>query len=494
MVALPKLTWVWAGIGLLAWGGCVHAPPESAGGSASTPVSQGAIWAPPRAAVPSLRVDSLAPGVPPDLIGRVAHLSLADAVDLALANSPQTAVSWRQARAAAAAWGSARGRWLPTLTADLSGGPSKVISPNLARFPANRTTFATSATLTYLLFDFGGRAGSVDAAREGLFAADFTHNATLQNVALQTADAYFNYQAGRGLATAALASLETARANLAAAEKRHDVGLATIADVLQAKTAQAQAQLNFQSAEGNLQAARGGLALALGLSASIRFDAEPDSIGTPTGDIAESVDSLIARAVRERPDLAAAEAQARQADAQVQVSRSAQFPSLGLSANTTRTYADASALQGTTYTLGFDLSIPLFSGLSRQYDVVAAREQANAALARAGGLRVQVTAQVFTAYFALRTASQRVVTTKDLLASAERSEAVARGRYGEGVGSILDVLTAQSALADARSQQVQAHWGWYAALAQLTHDVGILGLHGDSPIRVTGDSTGGGGR
>ena len=57
-----------------------------------------------------------------------------------------------------------------------------------------------------------------------------------------------------------------------------------------------------------------------------------------------------------------------------------------------------------------------------------------------------------------------------------------------GISGVM--LTAQSALADARAQQVTAHFGWYAALAQLAHDVGVLGLDGSSPIRLNSDTTG----
>jgi outer membrane protein TolC len=73
-----------------------------------------------------------------------------------------------------------------------------------------------------------------------------------------------------------------------------------------------------------------------------------------------------------------------------------------------------------------------------------------------------------------------VRTAADLLASATESESVARGRYREGVGSIVDLLIAQSALADARAQDAQARWQWRSALAQLAHDVGLLGLRGEA--------------
>ena len=91
----------------------------------------------------------------------------------------------------------------------------------------------------------------------------------------------------------------------------------------------------------------------------------------------------------------------------------------------------------------------------------------------------------------LRTAATRVATANELLASATQSQDVAQGRYRAGVGSILDLLTAQAALADARAQQVQARWVWYASLATLARDVGLLGPRGDTTLPLTSTAPGG---
>jgi outer membrane protein TolC len=99
---------------------------------------------------------------------------------------------------------------------------------------------------------------------------------------------------------------------------------------------------------------------------------------------------------------------------------------------------------------------------------------------------------VFNSYYALRTATQRVRTSGDLLASATQSEQVALGRYKAGAGSLLDLLTAQAVLADARAQVIQTRLSWYTTLAQLAHDAGILGLDGRGPLHVVPDTTGGG--
>lgn len=465
-------------------------PPQTVGGHAATSPAPGQAWArSQRAGAPfdsaAGRLSRRGAIIPDSVTARLAALTLADVIDVALGNNPTTRITWAQSRAAAAAYASSRGRWLPSVQADANGGPSRAISSNPARVPADRSTVTTTLSLQYLLFDFGARGGAMSAAREALFAADLLHNGAVQSVVLQAEAAYFGYQASRGLFDASKQAVATAQANLAAAERRHDVGLATIADVLQARTALAQSRLASQTAEGNQMAARAQLALALGMRANAPFEVVADSGITPVAVLAENVDSLIARAVRERPDVMAARATARQSAQQVRVAQSAMLPSVTMSGSRGQAFSNASALDGTSFALSFGVSIPLFYGLSRASDVAAARENAAVAAARADQSQLNAAAQVWTSYWLLQTATQRVATTRDLLASATRSEEVARGRYAEGVGSILDLLTAQSALADARAQAIQGRWTWYAALAQLARDAGVLGTRGEPNLTLT---------
>jgi len=93
--------------------------------------------------------------------------------------------------------------------------------------------------------------------------------------------------------------------------------------------------------------------------------------------------------------------------------------------------------------------------------------------------------QVWTSYYGLQTATQLVKTSRDLLASAEQSERVEMGRYREGVGTILDLLAAQSALADARAQEILARSQWFVALARLAHDTGIASPTLKAAVAVT---------
>ena len=474
-------------LALLCAGACMHRPPSIAGGLGA-PARPNEYWTPPPSV--AARLQHVTPVTPTTLPAAAGKLTVSDIVDLALRNNPTTRLSWAQARAAADVFGASRGAFFPTVTVDVNASQAQPLAPSGVL--SQRSQYGPSIGLSYLVLDFGARAGNVDFARQTAIAADLAHNVAVQNTILGVEQALFDYQATRALRDAQRSAVEEATASLSSAEERHRVGLATIADVLQARTARSQAQLTLESLEGAVHVAQGSLAVSMGIPASAAFEPPvlvdslcPDSLRF----ISQSVDTLIAVATRQRPDLEAVRAQAAAAAAQVRVAKSGLFPTVSL--NATRAYIGSSVpgLQGSTYSIGLGFDLPIFTGLSRQYSLQAASEQLAAVNARAELTRQQIALQVFTAYYNLQTSTERVRTAADLLASATESESVARGRYREGVGSIVDLLIAQSALADARAQDAQARWQWRGTLAQLAHDIGVLGLRGEALAPLGADTT-----
>jgi outer membrane protein TolC len=407
------------------------------------------------------------------------QLTLPEVIDVALRNNPATKVSWTQARAAVDVYGSTQGRLYPTLIAGVTAN-QQLTAPTPGRASVERAQYGPSAQLSYTVLDFGGRAGSIDVARQTAVAADLTHNATVENTILQVESAAFTYLGTRAQRDAAKAALDEATAALDAANERHRVGLATIADVLQARTARSQAELALETLEGSVLVTRGALAVAMGLAANTPIDIPDVGAQDSVHFVAESVDTLIELAVRNRPELATSRAQAAAAQAQIRVVKAASLPALALTATGATNGSSAPGFSGPVYQIGVGVQVPVFTGFSTQFDVRSAQEQYQSALARTEATKQQVIQQVFTAYYTLKTSTERVRTTRDLLASATQSEVVARERYKEGVGSIVDLLIAQSALADARAESATARWTWRSALAQLAHDVGILNARGDT--------------
>ena len=151
-------------------------------------------WTPPpgaRKAVTAADTSARA-AIPPDLSDRIKRLTLTEIVELGLRNNAQTRLAWANAEAAAAAYGSTRGEWLPTLDADVTAQRIKTVA-SAGRVSVEQSVLNPSATLSYLLLDFGGRSGRVAGARQRLISAGFTHNAVIQDVVLQIQVDYFQY-------------------------------------------------------------------------------------------------------------------------------------------------------------------------------------------------------------------------------------------------------------------------------------------------------------
>jgi outer membrane protein TolC len=128
-----------------------------------------------------------------------------------------------------------------------------------------------------------------------------------------------------------------------------------------------------------------------------------------------------------------------------------------------------------TYTASALLTIPIWNGLTYDYNVHKAKADQDEAQATLDSLNQRVTLDVWTSYYEHQTAAQQVKTTRDLLESARQAQEVASARYKAGVGSILDLLTAQGALDRARALDTQARTSWFVTLARLAHATGTLG-------------------
>lgn len=423
-------------------------------------------WTPPSSALP--------PPIPRQLAADLGSLSMPKAIDFALQNNPTTRAAWLTARQAQEVVDSRRSAYYPELDLNASYNRTRQATQG-GRTIFNSTTFGPQLALTYLLFDFGGRAGAVEEARQALIAADFTHNQQIQNVILQTEESYFGYLNAKALLDAQAATLKERQTSVDAAEERHRAGVATINDVLQARTALSQAQLTYETVEQNLRIFQGTLATTMGLPVTTKFDIGTLPTDVPIQDVTTAVESLIAQAEAQRPDFAAARAQIQAAEARIREARSAGLPTVGLTANGNRTtFRGVASGTASPYSVGVTMRFPLFTGFRVQSDIRAAQIGADLALEDARSLQQQIDLQVWSSYYGLSTATQRVRTSRDFLNTAQQSADVAANRYRSGVGSILDLLIAEAALENARAQEIQARSDWFVAVAQLAHDTGSL--------------------
>jgi outer membrane protein len=462
---------------LVACAGCTAITEKTVRDSVSPEPAQP--WTPPssKAAMPPPATDKTAPVVPEEYLKPGTTLSLAQLVDFGLHANPLTRAAWASARSAAANVGAKRAPYFPMFEADgqiLREKTPFANGPGLLSILD--TTYGPTVVASWLLFDSGGREADVEEATRALYAANWTHNAAIQDVVLQIASAYYQYLNAKALVVARQASLDEARRSLDSAQERHRAGVATIADVLQAKTSVSQAELDLQDTEGQVQIIRGALATAVGVSANIPVDVGDLPEDLPLDKVQKTVDELIAKATEARPDLAASRFTALAAQSKIRSVQAEGLPKLSTAATAGKTllWTPGADPISSNYSALLLLRIPLFTGFDVAYRTQQAKEDAEVASATSERVEDQVILDVWSSYYALRTATQRVKTTRDLLASASQSAEVADGRYKSGVGSILDLLTTQASLAEARAEEVQSRSLWFLAMAQLAHATGAL--------------------
>lgn len=466
---------LWPGLfaAILFFGGCVHLADEKSLNKWVAPSPDHA-WTPPPSGGVKNRPAPNPVDIPEPLLKPGTKWRVTDIIEIALRNNPETRSAWHAARSAAADWLSKKGDYYPQI--DAEAGVSHIdASYHLSQGGKSVTSFEPAIQLNWLLLDFGGRDASVEEKRQALLAADFTHNAVIQNTVFQVLQTYFQYANAKTLEKSLKASLTDAKTNLSAAESRHHNGLATIADVLQAKTAFSQALYNLETAAGQVQIIRGALATAMGIPANTPYDIEDLPANPPVQRITETVDACIEKARSHRPDLAAQKSRVEESLSRIRAARSALYPSLSLTNRFSGIIDNQTSEWEHQNTAGLMLSIPIFTGYSGQYDTLKAEQDAESQKARLDAFEQTIIFQVWSSYFNLKTSEQRVKTSDDLLQSARQSHDVALGRYKEGVGGFLELLAAQTALANASAQRIFALADWYISLASLARDTGALG-------------------
>jgi outer membrane protein TolC len=424
--------------------------------------------------------DGKAPRQPEFPIDRDKPYSLAELIDLAEAHNPETRVAWETARAEAAALGIARSELYPTLSAVALAGVDREEIPLGTRFYRHTDpALQVSLDLTYTIFDFGARRGRINTESARVLAANFGFNDVHRRLIFQVEQAYYRLLNASAQETAARASLANAEAVQQAAEERLRNGLATLPDVLEARSATAQSQYDLQAVLGAEEIAHGDLATALGARAAAMIQVEPLSqVPTPES-IGETAEQVTDRALDQRPDLQAALAEIRSAQGQQKEARAAYLPNLKFKANPTAQslYIEQQTLPwGHTADLtgGMALSLnwTVFDGGARRGRLIQAEAEIRRAQSQVSAARDSIEDEVWSAYSNLQTAFRQDMAATALLESATQSYAAALESYNYGVRNLLDVTAAQKVLAGARSADIVARTQVLTALADLAFRCG----------------------
>lgn len=457
-------------------------------------------------------------------------LSLEEAIGTALRAHPQVQASRAGADAAAERVPQARAGWLPQVThtaqaggayryqtgIEATGGvdcsvtpsafgcPAKCLMtptdpdclPGAPRSPETRAlNYNVQLSASQLIYDFGRVGGRMAAARAGARAAGWDLAGTQVQVVYSATTAYYGVLAAEALDEVGQRNLAQQQQRLAQAESFFQIGTRPEIDVLTARTAVAQAQLQVLRNKNGITSTRVQLLSALGVPATDdRLMTRPLQAAPPAmlPEEGQPLEQVAEPALRKRPEYQALRERLAQAEAQVRVVRSDFFPSLslgataGLSGNYSSTagqFVNSSSGQATQAIRGepllavvgsLNLNWPILSGWQTVHAVREAESLQRQAQANLEVLRQQVLAGVKGALIQVQTAREAAVAATAVVRQAEMQLEMATGRYQAGVGNIIELGDAQVGATTARQQRVQTDYDLALARAALRLQLGQL--------------------
>jgi outer membrane protein len=456
------------------------------------------------ASTPHAAADCAAHAVPMDAVVQLdaAHIySLAELIDLAERNNPQTRIAWERARQSAEELGIAKSSYYPVLAGQAAFADQRFIEP----FPkplaprgyviVEAPAVVPEVTLEYLIFDFGKREARVDAATAEKLAAGANFIQANQDVAFRVASAFYQLLTQQERLAAAEATLKTAQTTADAAEFELRNGRSTLPDVLNARAETSQAVFDRESADGDEKIARVTLTEAVGVEPSPNITIESAGSAPLPSDLAASIDALIDRAISNRPDLAAQAAEIRAADDAIRVARAAYRPQILLQGSAAQTslwptadYGQLGNASEPTWSAALAVQWRIFDGGERKNEVAKAESKKRGAQDELREKRDQATREVWTAYIGFRTALRKEQASVALLESANASYSASLDAYKYGVKNLVDVVTAERQLAQARLSSVSARSQLFLEAVDLEFVTGNL-LRTGPPATTTSSPT-----
>lgn len=413
------------------------------------------------------------------------RLPLEQVVERILCHDPQTRISWANAKAQAAQVGLSQSAYLPRLDgrvgSNRGNGRVDYDEPALRSGEGHRRLDSASLELSWVLVDFGRRGAALRNARQLLVAANATQDAMLQRTFVEAAQAYYDALSAQRSLAASVQITELAARNLEAADAKYKAGAAALSDRLQAQTAFSQANLRQIRDRGALHNALGVIALRMGLSPQTPLQLAGDLTPLPDTQFVQAVDELLTQARQDHPSVLAAHARLRAAQAAVDERRAANLPSLALTADLTYARSQQSKIfngdeRERDRSIGVQLSIPIFDGFGRTYQIRQAQARVDAGRAELAEVEQEVALDLWASYQTLNIETQSLQRTSELVDQSRQSLEVVQGRYHSGVGSMIELLNALTAYSGAEQEHIQTLSRWQTSRLRLAASLGRLGF------------------
>ena len=404
-------------------------------------------------------------------------ISLQEAVSLAQRNLPAAVQARGQIRTAASSVRSSRGAFLPSLSGSMGQTKQSGQRFDPLRGPVTQAAspwqYSMGLSSSLEVFDGMRRWNELKSAEADLDAAEANEVTQRFSIALQVKREYANILAARESEAAARAQLEQAQAQLRAAVARVQAGAATMSDSLRSVIQVGNARLALLTAQNSVRVASATLTRLVGTQFFVT--ANPiDTAGLPR----LVVDSaMLAQWAQQGPLVRQSELQLLAASRAERAAKSSYLPTITTSFNYNGNRQDTAykvTVSDFAYgrTFRVSLNFPLFNNFNREDQVVRAAVAEDNARALLRDSRLLAQQNLIAQFGALRTAEERIDIQQASVLAAQEDLRVQQQRYALSASTLLDLLTSQSQLNQARAALIQARQDYRIARAQIEAIIG----------------------
>ena len=434
---------------------------------------------------------------------------LAELIDIAERNNPETRVAWERARQAAAAVGLSESAYYPFLVASAAAGydrafipfPTLTVNPTHPSLSNVRITgggsLVTEAQVyrgelnaKWLLLDFGERSAVVAAAREQLMIANVGFNGTHQKIVFQVTDRFYQLGTAHQKVLVSQSALEAAQTVEQAVQAHVDNGLATKPELLQAQQQSAQTAFDVEATTGAESDARVALVESIGLLPTVPLKVADLGQRSTSEQANGSVDELIERALWQRPDLVAKLANVHAKQDGIKKVRAEYYPKVAIDAHVTETELDVSIAHSPyfgdhrpTYGVFLTASVPIFDGFARRHKMEMAEAELHGAENELAGARDSAVREVWKAYTDFKTALRKQDSAAKLVTASQNAFDAVLESYKNGLSTYPEIVSAQRNLASARSVSHDTQAAIFTTATELALSTGDLARPSSRPLR-----------
>lgn len=265
-------------------------------------------------------------------------------------------------------------------------------------------------------------------------------------------------------------SHEAATQNLDVVEKQFSQGVVSEFEVLRARVEKSNLEPQILRAESDLKLADKRLQSFLGINLDEEIQLTEEPVNPAIAGL-PPLDTMVQRALDNRPEMQQRTYERDMRRKAIKVAQSEYWPSLdAVAAYGWQAQSDEFTLSkniSRSWTAGLTLSVPLFEGGRTRGAVTQAIAEHNQALLTVEQTRDNIRLEVEQAYDRLLQAKRSFEIQQNTIAMAEEGLRIANLRYQSGVGTLLEVLSAQAALTQTREMLAQATFAFRAATAGL---------------------------